>query len=126
MTTPFNRCFAVPGDLALSPDGTELVLTSGAAMALQQVKAAAEIWAGSIYWDPEAGLPMLTDVLVKGPDLRVVQGIFRDWLLGIAGIVSVDELTVELNRAARHLTIRFRVTSEDGTDAADQVSFTFA
>ena len=126
MPTPFHKCFAVPGDLMLSADGTELVLTSGAAMALQQVKASAEIWAGSIYWDPEAGLPMLTDVLVKGPDLRVVQGIFRDWLLGIAGVVSVDELSVDLNRAARHLTVRFRVTSEDGTDAADQVSFTFA
>lgn len=126
MPTPFNRCFPVAGDLMLSADGTELVLTSGAAMALQQVKASAEIWAGSVYWDPEAGLPMLTDVLVKGPDLRVVQGIFRDWLLGIAGVVSVDELTVELNRAARHLTVRFRVTSEDGTDASDSVSFTFA
>lgn len=126
MPTPFNRCFAVPGDLMLSADGTELVLTSGAAMALQQIRASAEIWAGSVYWDPEAGLPMLTDILVKGPDLRVVQGIFRDWLLGIAGVVSVDELSVELNRAARHLTVRFRVTSEDGTDAASQISFTFA
>lgn len=126
MPAPFNRSFPVAGDLMLSADGTELVLTSGAAMALQQIRASAEIWAGSVYWDPEAGLPMLTDVLVKGPDLRVVQGIFRDWLLGIAGVVSVDELSVELNRAARHLTVRFRVTSEDGTDAADQVSFTFA
>lgn len=110
----------------MSADGTELILTSGAAMALQQIRASAEIWTGSVYWDPDAGLPMLTDILVKGPDLRVVQGIFRDWLLGIAGVVSVDELSVELNRAARHLTVRFRVTSEDGTDAADQVSFTFA
>ena len=125
MPTPFNRCFAVPGDLMLSADGTELVLTSGAAMALQQIRSGAEIWQSSLYWSPEFGLPMLTDVLVKGPDLRVVQGIFRDWLLGIAGVVSVDELSVELNRAARHLTVRFRVTSEDGTDAADQVSFTF-
>lgn len=126
MPTPFNRSFAVRGDLALSPDGTELLLTSGAQLALQQIRSGAEIWQSSLYWSPDFGLPMLTDVLVKGPDLRVVQGIFRDWLLGIAGVVSVDELSVDLNRAARHLTVRFRVTSEDGTDAADQISFTFA
>jgi hypothetical protein len=126
MPTPFNRSFPIAGDLALSADGTQLLLVSGADMALQQIKSAAEIWQGSVYWDPDAGLPMLSDILVKGPDLRVVQGIFRDWLLGVAGVVAVLDLNVELNRAARHLTVRFRVQAEDGTDAASQIAFAFA
>lgn len=121
----YNRGFAVAGDLSLSPDGTELELTSGAEMAAQQIKAGAEIWQGTLAWDPEAGLPMLAQILVKGPDLRVVQGIFRDFLLATAGVSSVDELSVSLDRAARALTVRFKVTCEDGSGASDEISFTF-
>lgn len=122
----FNRGFAVAGDLALSADGTELMLTSGAQMAIQQIKAGAEIWQGTLAWDPDAGLPALSQILVKGPDLRVVQQIFRDFLLDTAGVTAVTELSVDLDRAARRLTVRFRVTCEDGSDAADSISFTFA
>jgi hypothetical protein len=122
----YNRGFNVRGDLALSADGTELLLTSGAQMAAQQIKAGAEIWTGTLQWDPEAGLPALSQILVKGPDLRVVQQIFRDFLLETAGVSSVDELSVDLDRAARHLTVRFKVTCEDGSSASDEISFTFA
>lgn len=121
----YNRGFNVQGDLALSEDGSELLLVSGAQMAIQQIKAGAEIWTGTLAWDPEAGLPMLGQILVKGPDLRVIQQIFRDFLLETAGVSSVDELSVVLDRAARHLTVRFKVTCEDGSSASDEVSFTF-
>lgn len=122
----YNRGFAIAGDLRLSDDGRELVLVSGAEMALQQIKAGAEIWQGTLAWDPEAGLPMLGQILVKGPDLRVIQQIFRDFLLDTAGVTAVTELSVDLDRAARHLTARFRVPCEDGSDASDEIAFTFA
>lgn len=126
MTYQFNRGFNVRGDLALSADGSELLLTSGIAMCVQQIRAGAEIWTGSLAWDPEAGLPMLGSVLVKGPDLRVIQQIFRNFLLETAGVSSVDELSCELDRANRKLTVRFRITAEDGASASDEVSFAFA
>lgn len=122
----YNHGFNVRGDLALSEDGSELLLTSGAQMAVQQIKAGAEIWTGTLAWDPEAGLPMLSQILVKGPDLRVIQQIFRDFLLETAGVTSVDELSVDLDRAARRLDVRFKVTCEDGSSASDEISFTFA
>lgn len=113
----------VLGDLQLSDDGRELLLTRGAALALQQIRAGAQIWTGTISWDPDAGLPMLGTILVKGPDFRVITQIFRQFLLATAGVVSVDELTVQLDRATRHLSVRFRVTCEDGESASDEVSF---
>jgi hypothetical protein len=117
---------AVIGDLQISDDGRELVLTRGAAMALQQIQVGAQIWTGTISWDPDAGLPMLGTILVKGPDFRVITQIFRGFLLATAGVQSVDELTVELDRVTRHLVVRFRVTCEDGASAADEVSFAIA
>ena len=116
----------VLGDLQLSADGREILLTSGAAMALQQIRVGAQIWTGTISWDPDAGLPMLGTILVKGPDFRVIRQIFRAFLLASKGVVSVDELTVDLDRAARRLAVRFRVTCEDGASASDEIAFAFA
>lgn len=116
----------VIGDLQLSADGRDILLTSGAAMALQQIRVGAQIWAGTIAWDPDAGLPMLGTILVKGPDFRVISQVFRRFLLATPGVVSVDELTVSLDRAARRLSVRFRVTCEDGASASDEVAFAFA
>ncbi len=116
----------VIGDLQLSDDGREIMLTRGAAMSLQQIRVGAQIWTGTIDWDPDAGLPMIGTVLVKGPDFRVITQIFRGFLLSTAGVVSVDELSVDLERATRHLTVRFRVTCEDGESAADEVAFAIA
>jgi hypothetical protein len=116
----------VLGDLQLSDDGRSILLTRGAAMALQQIRAGAQIWTGTISWDPDAGLPMLGTILVKGPDLRVITQVFRNFLLDTAGVISVDELTVELASATRTLNVRFRVTCEDGESASDEISFAFA
>jgi hypothetical protein len=117
---------AVIGDLQLSDDGREIMLTRGAAMSLQQIRVGAQIWTGTVPWDPDAGLPMIGSILVKGPDFRVVTQIFRGFLLATAGVMSVDELTVQLERVTRHLVVRFRVTCEDGESAADEVGFAIA
>jgi hypothetical protein len=47
-------------------------------------------------------------------------------MLATAGVVSVDELTVQLDRATRHLVVRFRVTCEDGESASDEVQYAIA
>lgn len=115
--------FQVAGDLALSADERELVLVTGAAMALQQIRAGAEIWAGSLSWDPFAGLPMLQSILVKSPDLRLITQVFRQFLLDSAGVVTVDSLNVSLDRPARALSVSFRCTCEDGDVASDNLQF---
>lgn len=117
------RGFQVSGDLALTDDGRELVLVRGAQMALQQIRAGAEIWQGTVAWDPSAGLPMLQAILVKGPDLRVLTGVFRAFLQQTAGVVSVDRLNLSFDRTARALRVDFSCTCEDGEDAADTLSF---
>lgn len=117
---------AVIGDLQLTEDGREILLTRGAAMAQQQIQVGAQIWTATISWDPDAGLPMLGTILVKGPDFRVITQIFRGFLLATPGVVSVDELTVKLDRQTRHLVVRYAVTCEDGESAADEVQFAIA
>ena len=118
--------FQVAGDLALSADERELVLVTGAALALQQIRAGAEIWSGSLSWDPFAGLPMLQSILVKSPDLRLITQVFRQFLLDTAGVVTVDSLNVSLDRPTRTLSVTFAVTCEDGEVASDNLQFALA
>lgn len=118
-----SKGFQVAGDLALTADGRELVLVRGAELALQQIRAGAEIWQGTVQWDPNAGLPMLQQILVKGPDLRVITQIFRAFLQNTAGVVSVDRLNCTFDRAARTLAVDFKVLCEDGSEAADTLQF---
>jgi hypothetical protein len=116
-------CFPVAGDLKLSADGRELVLVAGADLVRQQVIAASQIWQGWWVYDESVGLPMLSSVLVKGADLRVVTQVFRDWLLSLSGVTSVTTCVCALDRVARTLTVTFAVVAEDGTTLADEVTF---
>ncbi len=118
--------FTVSGDLALSSDGRELLITSGAAMAQQQILTGAAIWQGSLAWDPESGLPMFDQIIVKGPDFRVLRSIFREFLLRCAGVTDVDALSIALDRAARRLDVVFEVRSESGESVRDVLRFALA
>lgn len=116
----------VIGDLAISADGREALLTSGARMALQQIQVGSQIWTGTVAWDPDAGLPMLGTILIKGPDFRVLTQIFRNFFLSKSGVVSIEELGLSLDRATRRLRVTFRGTAEDGASISDEVSFAVA
>jgi len=116
----------VPGDLALTADGTELVLTTGSALAIQQIRTGVGIWQGTIAWDPDAGLPMFDTILVKGPDFRVLRAVFRAFILSCAAVESVDELTVSLDKPTRELTVKFQATASDGATVRDTLAFALA
>lgn len=116
-------CFQVPGDLALSADGRFLQLVSGAELAAQQIRVASQTWQGFWHYDETVGLPMLSSVLIKGADLRVVTQVFRDWFLSLSGVTSVKSCAVALDRAARSLSVTFEVVCEDGSTLADELAF---
>jgi hypothetical protein len=102
------------------------VLTRGAAMALQQIQVGAQIWTGTISWDPDAGLPMLGGILVKGPDFRVITQIFRSFLVATSGRRQRRRITRQSLDRPGKLSVRFTGDGEDGESAADEVAFAIA
>lgn len=115
--------FQVAGDLALSPDETQLLIVGGARMVEQQIRTASQIWRRYYRYDLGVGLPMLEAVLVKNADLRVVTQVFREWLATISGVVSVESVQCSLDSELRLLTVDFAVKCEDGSDLASAVTF---
>lgn len=115
--------FQVEGDLALSDDETELLLVGGAQAVEQQIRTGALNWKGYLPYDPDQGLPMTTNILGKGRDLRVVTQLFREWLAGIDGVTSVTSVSVAFNASARHLAVLFTVECESGETLSSEVTF---
>ena len=111
--------FQLPGDIALTDDDRHLVLTSGANLAAQQIRNGAQIFQGYWTYDDSEGVPYVESVLVKNPDLRVVQQVFREFLAECGGVSSVDSISATLDRVSRKLSVSFRVTCDDGSALAD-------
>lgn len=116
----------VPGDLALTDDGTSFRIVGGAALAEQEIRNGLEIWKGSWRYDPTIGLPMLDEMAAKNPDLRVITQLFREFLLSCGGVVSVESVNCVLDSAARQLAVAFSATCDDGSTLADNLAIDLA
>lgn len=109
-------------DLALDPDtgdllveGGDLVLTGGADNVIQEAKINLGWVMGEWFLDEDRGIPYFEQVLVKSPNLPVIQALYRRALLGTRGVVSVESLTLDLDKATRTLTVRWSARITDGT-----------
>lgn len=107
--------------LAQGPDG-DLLLTRGGLSVVQDVDLAAaqlltdrfKFWLGEWFLDPAEGVPYLSVVFVKNPNVDLIRSLFRKIILGVEPIKSVEELLVDYSAAARSLTYTFRAKTASG------------
>lgn len=100
-------------DLDLSTGGLELI--TGTDEIVQKLVTRLQFFLGEWFLDARQGIPYFEDVLVKNPDLVVIQGIFREAILetpGVAALLGVIETTVD--RALRILSVSFTAQLESG------------
>jgi hypothetical protein len=112
----------VAGDLALSADGTTFTFVSGAEFAAQEIRNGVQVWRESWRYDPTQGLPMLEEISVVGPDVRVMTQIFRDFLQSCEAVLSVQSVNCTFDRQARHLRVDFALTAIDGSPLVDSLT----
>jgi hypothetical protein len=99
------------GDLDLT--GHRVSLITGEAAIEQQVRIRLRFLTGSWYLDEAQGLPYLEDILIKNPDLLLVQSIFREAIESTPQISAVTNINVDLGEA-RKLTVTFTATMDTG------------
>lgn len=112
--------FQVSGDLALTADETDVVLIDGADLARQQIRVGTSIWAGSIEWDLDVGLPDQT-IFEKGVSESFLTQIFRQYILDSAGVVAVESISISLE--GRALRVPFTARTEQGELVAGALDF---
>lgn len=96
------------GDLA--PPGK---LIEGEAAIEQNVRIRLRFLEGSWFLDLAQGIPYVDTILIKNPDLLLVESIFREAILSTTGIQSVNTMDLSLD-LTRKLTVSFTATMDTG------------
>ena len=99
------------GDLELI-DG-ETSLTDGTTAIAQDMTIRLKTFLGEWFLDQRIGLPYFQTILVKNPNLPVIQTIFRQAVLETTGIIGISDFEFNFDTSVRQLSISFEAKTED-------------
>lgn len=67
------------------------------------------------YWlNRNIGIDYFGDVLVKNPNIKKIESIFRQTILTTPGVIAILSFSMELDNAERLLTVEFRANTTEG------------
>jgi len=100
------------GDIAI--ESRDLTLVSEGPRVVQQMKIRLCSFRGEWFLNPGYGLPYFEEILVKGPLLDRVSGLFYDTLRTVPNVDQITEVTFDLVATTRRLRIAFAAESSFG------------
>lgn len=103
------------GDLRLSPEGDEVVLTELSAEVAQRLTVSFKFFQGEWFLELSEGTPYFAHILRKGPKEAIVRAIVTRILLRTEGVSEVLNLTYELDAPTRRLSLAFVCRLQDGS-----------
>ena len=103
-------------DLALFEG--DLVLITDARVVGQRVENRFRFFLGEWFLDLREGIPYFTEVLIKGPDIRIIRQLFLRVVTTTPGMSDVGEFDMQYDPATRTLFYQWQGI----TDAGDPVS----
>jgi hypothetical protein len=108
-------------DIALSTSTHDIVFVNGELTTVSDLDAIAQhvkirllFFKGEWELNLDEGVPYWTDVLVVGPDLRAIESLLRQVVLGTPGISSIVSFSIDHDRSARTLSLVFEAITTDG------------
>jgi len=117
-TSTTNATQFLISDLALDPDTWDLAipprLIYGAECVIQRIRVRFRWFYEEWFLDLREGIPYFRDILIKNPDLNLIQFIFRRVLVLTPGIKSVQSFNIVHDKPLRHLSVSFVVLLIDG------------
>jgi len=108
-----NLLLTADGDLDLSSGNLQLV--TGPDELVQKLTIRLRFFLGECFADLRQGMPYFEKVLVKNPDLVVIQAIFREAIVTTPGVdVLLGTIETTLDSTTRMLSVSFTVRSVAG------------
>jgi hypothetical protein len=95
--------------------GGDFVFTQDLEAIKQAVQIRLQSVQGELFLDLGYGIPWFDRVLVKSPNLRAVEAVFRKEIEGVPGVLAVTSLVSSYDRATR----RFAITWTANTDLGE-------
>jgi hypothetical protein len=105
------------GDLDTSAMGSRI---SGAEYAKQKIRQRLLFILGEWILDTRLGVPWFEEILVKNPDLRLIQARIRDVILSVPGMVNVQKAEAAVKD--RNLSLAYIADYRDSAGSATLVS----
>lgn len=101
-------------DLAFDESG-RLSWATGDALIRQRIEIRLRTETGEWTYDTGLGLPYRRSILVKNPDMVLIRGLIVSQVKKVPGVRKVLALNPVFNKTTRHLTITFKVLTENST-----------
>lgn len=96
------------GDLKISPDGDILLKDSVAQKILIRLK-----WfEGEWRWNKGEGLPYLSSLLIKNPDIDYFESEVREKIFEVDEVTDVKEVSIVFDSKTRQAAIRFTALTD--------------
>lgn len=73
-----------------------------------------QFWEGEWFLDIRLGVPYYRAILVKSPDMPIVARIFRQVILGVPVIASIQTFTFDYEPTTRSVDFTFEARASDG------------
>ncbi len=109
-------------DLVLDASGNIAVASAPYSLA-QDAGCALRLFRGEAYWDTTVGVPYLTELLGKRPNVPLMKTLFEAAAETVDGVATAQVLISDINTQRRSVSGQVQVYPEDGGDAA-AVTFT--
>lgn len=94
--------------LLVQEDGLlDFALCDGRVQVAQDLHTRFGTWAGEWFLDTRAGVRYREDVLVKAPNLAIVEAMFRKLIVSTPGVLRIDTFSLDYSRAKRSVTLAF-------------------
>ena len=101
------------GDLEIGPDG-DLIIVTGIDAIRQHLRIRLQFFRGEWFLDTRLGIPYFEEVLIKAPDLNVVQSLLREAIRETPGVISITSFDLDFDGVTRKLSLDFRALTEEG------------
>jgi hypothetical protein len=106
------------GDLAIEND--DLVLLDGVDAVAQHVTTSLKTFQGEWFLDTRIGFPYFDRVLGQKPRLNELEQLYREAILAVPGMLTIEDLNIDFDGATRLLSVSFRGTCTDGVIEYDE------
>lgn len=98
------------GDLSITPNG-DISLTDSVR---QAILIRLRWFLGEWKFNPTFGMPYYSQILIKNPSETVIEQLFREQILSVSEVISVEECRVEINRRLRICRVIFCANTTQG------------
>lgn len=108
-------------DLALDPNDRDILIEDDAMSIIdgddalvQHLVIRFQFFLAEWFLDQRLGIPYLTRILVKNPNLVAVRNIFREVILETPGIATITRFDLLVDSVIRKFTLNFTCEKTDG------------